>query len=398
MKVTKIGSAGCVRAAAALLAGFAVLAFSPGRAAAGEPGGSGSEPAKVGMKTYVDFSMGEKGAAGGGSSSFSRVAVTRAYINVKKKITPYLGARITPDAHQEDDGDYAVRLKYMYGEVYVPDLGPLTHMTAEIGMGHMPWLDFEEHINLYRCQGTMAVERAGTFNSADLGISIRGYIGEALEDAKERTGNKKYAGKWGTWHVGVYNGGGYHGVENNENKVAEWRLTLRPMPGLLPGLQLSYFGLYGKGNVAGSGSALPTYSVQMGMLSFEHPWVVLTGQAFLTNGNAKGDWVDASGDALKTFGYSVFGNLRVPVGSMKLAAFGRFDSFNADQDGKLADKGSYKLVIAGISLDLYKGNMIVLAYEGTFHDDDFAGKKKVPAAGTKLGDDHKGQLVYQIKY
>ena len=398
MSATMIGCAGTKRAGAVLLAAWAVLALAPRSAAAGEPDSAGSAPAKVGVKAYVDFSAGQQGAAAGDSSTFGRVAITRAYLIVKKKLTPYLGARITPDAHQDDDGNYAVRLKYMYGEVYVPDLGPLTHMVAEVGMGHMPWLDFEEHINLYRCQGTMAVERAGTFNSADLGVSLRGYIGEPLDDAKARTGNAKYAGKWGTWHVGIYNGGGYHAVEKNENKAVEGRLTIRPLPGFVPGLQLSYFGLYAKGNVEGPGDSLPLYSVNMGMLSYEHPWVVLTAQAFLTHGNAKGDWVDNADDALKTFGYSVFGNLRVPVGSMELAAFGRYDSFNADQDEKLAEKGTYQMIIAGVSLDLYKGNMIVLAYEGTFYGDDFAGKKKVPTPGTKLGDDHKGQIVYQVKY
>ena len=56
-------------------------------------------------------------------------------------------------------------------------------MKTEVGLGHIPWLDFEESVNPYRCQGTMAIERAGVFNSADLGVSIRGDFGGKLEDA-----------------------------------------------------------------------------------------------------------------------------------------------------------------------------------------------------------------------
>lgn len=48
-----------------------------------------------------------------------------------------------------------MRLKYLYAELRPPDAGPFTDMKSEIGMGHIPWLDFEEHINPYRCQGTM---------------------------------------------------------------------------------------------------------------------------------------------------------------------------------------------------------------------------------------------------
>ena len=43
----------------------------------------------------------------------------------------------------------------------------------------------------------MAIERAGTLNSADLGVSLRGNFGGELEDAKVRTGNHHYAGKFG---------------------------------------------------------------------------------------------------------------------------------------------------------------------------------------------------------
>ena len=83
----------------------------------------------------------------------------------------------------ENHTDFKLRLKYLYAEFRPPNISFLTSMRSEVGMGHMPWLDFEEHINPYRCQGTMFIERAGTFNSADLGVSIRGYLGRQLDEA-----------------------------------------------------------------------------------------------------------------------------------------------------------------------------------------------------------------------
>jgi hypothetical protein len=356
------------------------------------------EGLSIGVLGYADYSAGHLGASDGGKDYFNRFKLTRAYLNIKKKMTPWLGARITPDAHLDDHGDLKVRLKYLYAEFKFGSLGPLTHLKSEVGLGHMPWLDFEEHINPYRCQGTMAVERAGVFNSADLGLSLQGYLGEELKDAKKKTGNHKYAGRWGSWHIGVYNGPGYHAKENNQNKTIDGRLTLRPLPDLLPGLQLSYLAIYGEGNKENLNGSFPDYLVHVGMLSFEHPWLVLTAQAFYTKGNASGKWVDASGAALATLGFSGFAKIVIPGTSKKLAVFGRFDRFDADLDDKIADKTAYNMFIAGLAYKIWKGTKLLLDFEMTQFEDDFAGKKAIPSAGTNLASDLIVQTVLQIKY
>jgi hypothetical protein len=272
-------------------------------------------------------------------------------------------------------------------------------MKSEIGLGHIPWLDFEEHINPYRCQGTMAIERAGVFNSADAGVSLRGYLGGKLEDAEEKTGSHYYDGRYGGWHVGVYNGAGYHAEEENENKVIEGRLTLRPLPDVIPGIQVSCFGIYGEGNDNDNPAGdWPDYVVGMGMFSYQNPWVILTGQYFTTQGNAKGTWVDASGDALQTAGYSFFGNLKFPVFDGKLSLFARYDHFDQDTDEKIGDQAEYDLYIGGLACDIYKGNLLLLAYETTDYGDDAGKKGKIPAVDNRLGDDHKVQAVLQIKF
>jgi hypothetical protein len=343
---------------------------------------------------YIDYSAGSKGEPGDDSDSFNRFTLGRGYLTVKKGILPWMYARTTLDVHQDSTEDWKVRLKYLYAELRPSDAGPLTQMKSEIGLGHIPWLDFEEHINPYRVQGTMAIERAGIFNSADLGVSLRGNLGGKLEDAKERTGNSHYDGQYGSWHVGVYNGGGYHAAEKNEDKVLEGRLTIRPLPDMAPGLQVSYLGITGDGNTDPG----PDYSVNLGMMSYEHPWFILAGQYFQTAGNAKGSYLDGSGDSLDTEGYSLFGNVKLPVADGRLAAFARYDHFDADKDGEVADDADYDLALAGLAFDLHHGNLILIDYETVSYGDDSGGLGSGPSVGDDRGDDERIQIVYQLKY
>jgi hypothetical protein len=245
----------------------------------------------------------------------------------------------------------------------------------------------------------MAVERAGTFNSADAGVSLRGYLGGKLEDAEENTGSHYYDGRHGSWHLGVYNGAGYHAKEVNNNKVVEGRLTWRVLPDLVPGLQLSYFGKYGEGNDKDSTyEEYPDYVVNLGMLSYEHPWVVLTGQYFQTEGNAKGKWVDTLGKALATEGYSCYANVKLPVLDRKLSVIARYDYFDQDSDDKLADASDYEMYIGGLAWNVYKGNMLLVMYEQTDYGKNAGKKGKLPEIDNRLGDDHKVQVVWQIKF
>jgi hypothetical protein len=362
---------------------------------------------------YIEYSYGKKPLSGDTESNCNSFQVTRGYLTFKREATPWLGFRYTLDVHQDDAGNYRRRDKYLYAELSPRDFGFLTHMKSEIGIGHMPWLDFEEHINPYRCQGTMAIERAGTFNSADVGVSLRGCFGESMPNAKERTGNSHYAGRYGSWHLGLYNGGGYHATENNENKALEGRLTVRPLPDVVPGLQLSYLGIFGKGNVVEpaaadmAASGIPDYKVHLGMLSFEHPALIVTGQIFTTVGNAEGNWTDpVTGEALTTSGYSAFANWKLPGSEGRWSLFGRYDHFDADADDVIACETAYDMVFGGIAYDLYKGNLLMLGFETTDYADNALGKGRVPTAillgegGESLGNlgkDQKIQIVFQIK-
>ena len=352
---------------------------------------------KLSSLAYFDYSNGKTGLAGDEDTSYNQFALKRGYFTLEKKMESWIGMRMTLDLTQDDKGDYKIRQKYLYGTLSPKDAGIFTGMKAELGLGHIPWLDFEEHVNPYRCQGTMFIERAGVLNSADLGVSLQGSFGGKLEEASKKTGNSHYDGRYGSWHVGIYNGSGYHAKENNNNKVGELRLTFRPLADAAPGLQVSYFGVVGKGNLVDT-LELPNYYVHLGMLSYEHPMLTLTGQYLMTEGNAKGEWVDSNGDGLKTQGYSAFANVKFPGTNYRFSIFGRYDHFDTDSDSKLAaDKTAYNTIIGGVSYDLYSGNLIMLTFETTDYEDNVGGMGKVPSAGKNLGKDQKVQVVYQIK-
>jgi hypothetical protein len=383
---------------------LAVIIGQTGFASAADDALKALEGIKLEALGYIDYSNGKTPLANDKTANYNKFSLTRGYLTVKKTINPWLGVRLTTDLTQDASGEYLIRQKYLYAELAPPNFGPLTEMKTEIGLGHIPWLDFEESVNPYRAQGTMAIERSGVLNSADAGVNIRGDIKGRLADAKARTGNAAYDGHYGTWHLGVYNGSGYSAPENNDNKVIEGRLTIRPLPDQIPGLQVSYFGLSGKGNARNPISGeFPDYNVNLGMLSYEHPILILTAQYFATTGNAKGSWVaDSSssdpGAALKTDGYSIFGNLRIPSTQNRISVYARYDFFNVDMDKVIADKAGYSMIIGGLSFDLYNGNMLLADYEVTTHQDNAGTKGNLPRMGNNLGDESRFQLVYQLKF
>jgi hypothetical protein len=350
---------------------------------------------QIGTLSYFEYSGGEHKDG----ESFNAFRITRGYINIKKQLTPWLGFRITPDVHQDSTGDFKLRLKYLYAELRPPDFHFLTSMKSEIGMGHMPWLDFEEHINPYRMQGTMFIERAGTFNSADLGISVRGYFGRQLDEEYLTTVSKYYAGRYGSWHVGVYNGGGYHASENNNNKVPEWRLTVRPIPDIIPGLQVHYFGLYGEGNMDYA-SGPPDYRVNLGMLSYQNEWIIFTGQYAWTWGNSRGTLVvPDTNAALRGEGFSFFFNTKLPVLKRNLNFFARYDHFDPDRtDAVTPGDDTYDLVMAGLAWEFYHHWFWVLDYQRVMYQRNNGGLGKVPVLDKDLADEWKVQTVLQMKF
>ena len=303
---------------------------------------------RIGGLWYLSFQQGSVSHA-----DFSRFIIKRGYINVEAKLFSFMSARITPDVTQEETGDLKVRLKYAYAKFTPRDLGFITKPEVEFGVVHMPWLDFEEHLNNYRMQDTMFMERFGLFDSADMGVTLMGLLGGSLPEEYRKTVNNYFPGRFGSFAFGVYNGGGYHAREENTNKAFEGRLTLRPLPDQAPGLQFSYFGVRGKGNSA----AAPDWSVDSVMASYESRLMVLTGTWVDALGNQSGLAVDASGQALDSKGWSLFGEAKLSPRISVIARYDRFDPNQASEDD------TQSRTIVGAAYHIGKGNTVLVDYD-----------------------------------
>ncbi|MDL1971292.1 MAG: hypothetical protein LWW94_10110 [Candidatus Desulfofervidaceae bacterium] len=319
---------------------------------------------KIGALWYLDYRAGKKSR-----ESYNHFSITRGYINIKKKITPWLRVRVTPDITRTSNGDVNVRIKYLYARLYFPDLGFITNNFIEFGQIHFPWLDFKEAVNGYRCQGTMLQERNHIFNSADQGIAWFGYFGgEMPKEYKEKV-DKHYAGRYGSFSLGVFNGSGYHAGEKNNNKALEGRITIRPLPDIFPGLQLSYFGIYGKGNLSDDPSksdyygkygfsSLPDWWVNTFYVSYEAPLYTWT----FTYARDKG--CQSGKDEDNKQGFSWFARVKMPF-EPKIEVIGRYDIWDPNLNQV---KDIERRVIAGVSYRLYKNNLILLDYEKLFRE------------------------------
>lgn len=348
---------------------------------------------KIGGLVYFDYSFGEKGDKT--TTPYNTMNLTRAYININKEITPWFKARVTTDVFNTSaaatvtsgtaeekvttaDSGYAVRIKYTYADFLTPDIGPLTDTFVRAGIIQTPWFDFEETVNIYRMQSTMFQDKQKLSTSSDAGISIGGNIGGRLsKDQIASVGSKSFAGRYGSYYVGAYNGGGYSSTgDTNQNKAVQGRLSIRPVPDVLPGLQLTYFGISGEGN---NSTGTPKQWINnTGFLSYQHKYVTATAEYYCGQGNMKGD------DDKKN-GHSLFGRVVLPMYD-KVAFFGRYDILDPDKDGS-ADK-KIETTIGGASYKIQGDNYLVAAYEKT-HDH---------LSSTGANDDVKGQVVLQIAF
>ncbi|TAN61382.1 hypothetical protein EPN18_06775 [bacterium] len=344
---------------------------------------------------FFDYSFGKSGgttATQAGSSAptnYNRFTLQRAYLNVNKEVNSWLKVRVTPDivTSATTTGNYTLRIKYAYADFLTPDLGPLTNIDIRAGVGHTPFLDFEDGLQGTRMQGPQFQDKRGVITSSDLGVSALGNLGGKL--TKEQiadVGNSNYVGRYGSYHIGAYNGGGYsNATENNTNKAVEGRLTVRPLPDILPGLQLTYFGVIGKGNTANAGVLSPQeWTNNTGFLSFQHRYGVVSAEYFTGKGSFTGD----TSTPKRKDGYSFFGKITAPMYD-KVSLFGRYDVFDPNKDVR---KDRLKTVIAGASYKIYGENYLVAAFEKTSYEHDDTRDKIRPQ------DDKKGQIVLQAAF
>ena len=165
---------------------------------------------KFSGKHYLGF---VSDSAGDGTENYFETR--RNYLQVKAYFAdnPKNYMRITLDTFQntkgedKDYGSWEVRLKYAY--LYLDNVLPFTGV--EIGQAHRPWIDYEEHHGwFYRSISKVLVEAhdgAHFTNSADLGVNF-----------KTKT-------EYFSSEIGLFNGEGYHGIQEGDGLSGEWRLT-----------------------------------------------------------------------------------------------------------------------------------------------------------------------------
>jgi hypothetical protein len=290
---------------------------------------------------------------------YSNFFINRGYINVRKQFLPWLSGRITPDIsvdrEGDGEGDLELRLKYCYARAELPEWSVFTQPAIEFGLIERPWLGFEQKVNRYRVQGNMFLERENILNSADFGTAIEGNFGGRMDKEYRSDVGSSWDGLYGSYSIGFFNGGGYHAIERNHNKSLEGRVTVRPLPWLASGLQLTYAGTFSKGNTPDA----PDWNMHVGYLTYQHRHFVLAGTWFRGEGSSNGKAVDANGIAMPLKGYSVFGD--IVLGALPLNFFGRYDIYTENPDAD-ADVTTCRIIV-GTAWRLDKKSMIVVDYE-----------------------------------
>ena len=331
---------------------------------------------KFGTKAYMAYEAVYPNMAPDSNSFQAR----RAYLTMKAKLSDLLSFRMTLDVYNDDDGVES-RMKYLYADFHFPDFSIITKPHLEFGIVHTPWLDFEEHINWYRMQGTMYLERVGLFNSADFGFTVMGYLGGLVDENYQKEVSKKYPGRYGSFAFGVYNGGGYHNFEQNNNKTVQGRVTLRPLPDIIPGLQLTGLGIFGKVNNEKLDPEFHSdWKTLVGMISYEHKYFTLTGQFVTGEGNKKGSMIEeiygfaTPEDSVESLlsvrnkeylGFSFFGEIK-PDDHWRI--IGRYDYFQPDnyndtENGKDYAKLKNNRMIIGLGYDFGHHNVLIIDYD-----------------------------------
>jgi hypothetical protein len=288
-------------------------------------------------------------------SRIQNFTLRRGYFGLKTDLNKTFSIRytqdITLDKEGGDAGNVEIRLKYLYLKAKLDIIPFMKDSYLEFGMVHRPWLELEQHINQFRVQGKMFVERYDIIGSADFGLTMIGLFGGKIDKGYRDRVNSKEAGRYGSYAIGVFNGGGYHAIEQNSNKTIESRITLRPFPGFMPGLQFSHGFAYGLGNIAVE--PIPDFIMNVFMVSSESIYHKATAQYYMGKGNDAGDYVDDSGNALNNQGYSFFGEFYIP--KTDFSVFGRYDYFSQDDEIQT----EINTIITGVAYRFLKNKVLL---------------------------------------
>jgi hypothetical protein len=288
----------------------------------------------------------------------NQFGLERGYITIRKSITDRVGIRFTQDVtiDQEGDGegDIELRVKYAFVHYSFDDAGFLSEPVVEFGVVRRPWTDFEQTVNDYRMQNSMMLDAERIAPSADYGLTFSALLGPRLDNPSDYNLNSGTAGMYGSVSFGLYNGAGYAELEKNANKLIEGRLTLRPFWNRLPGLQLTYAGAIGKGNIPSS----PDFTMHVGYISFNSKKAILAFQRYYGTGDVQARRLTPSGAALPMAGYSGFTEIML-FKNWPISLVNRYDVITDRRNDRIIKERG----LAGVAWKFKNGSKIMLDYD-----------------------------------
>jgi hypothetical protein len=291
---------------------------------------SKSSKLKFSGKHYLGFTQKH---TNGSSDNTGNFEMRRNYVQVKAYLfeDPKDYLRVTLDATYsnstaDDDGYAHVYVKYAY--LYLDEILPNTGV--EIGMVHRPWIDYESKVG-WRMRSISksfmeASEAAHLGNSAGLGFDL------------------KTTTPYFTSEMGLYNGEGYHGANDNSGANGEhigaglsfeWRTTLAALGNgdkkrkatKDDYLDVSFFGQYNMENSKNADAVgnEEDYKVYGLHAVYNTPSFLIAGQ-FISADNDLKTTSEYNGD-----GYSVNSTFR--FGEKKeFSVLGRYDTWTSEKE------------------------------------------------------------------
>lgn len=288
-----------------------------------------------------------------GDSFHNQFTIKRGYVNFRHKLNERVNARITQDVTIDEEGDglgdIELRLKYAFVEYEIPEFSIFNEPVISGGVTSRPWISFEQEVNDYRSQKSMFLDQNDFLPSADYGIVFESGLGESLDEPGLTSNDSRY----GSFAIGVYNGGGYSSIEVNNNKVVEGRLSLRPAAEFLPGFQVTGFGAIGKGNSIHS----PDFNIYGAGLTYESQRFNAVLQGFQSTDDIRFEDVVSPNHPYDFQGWSVFGEVQ-PIKKYRVFLTGRTEQM-AEQN---VSRWIVKESVVGIAYVFENRSKIMLDY------------------------------------
>ena len=297
-----------------------------------------NKDAKVGGVIFFQWS---KYTQGGTSKTPNNFDVTRAYLDVKKKLDWNASMRMTLDvaritgATRQNLFDY---LKYAYVEMPLNvsslQVVPFS-MTAKVGLQHTVWIDWADKILNLRYIAKSIVDNEGLMSSSDFGLGGLGTVSIAgLPDIE--------------YQATLLNGTGYATNESDSKKAMAMRVNANVYQDSIGGKILlgSYI------NIEAMKASLDCSSSnnQGGIeLAYKHEL-----------GAANIEYITGSKSNKKILGTSIGGvyNVGTALGFLpNLSVFARFDNYDPNTTGANDDK---KKTFYGVTYDWGKDVRLAL--------------------------------------